>query len=121
MKKVAVNDFVRRQVKGTGKTYSPNLTFAEIADHAETQMATGNYKEGYRDGIRVVNGSADIAKHFICPFTKIDNKFKLNTSISLNENFLIAINNTEISVLNGNNSMISFGDVISIISVSHGG
>ena len=54
-------------------------------------------------------------------FTKIDNKFKLNTSISLNENFLIALNNTEISVLNGNNSMISSGDVISIISVSHGG
>ena len=81
MKKIAVNDFVRRQIKGTGKTYSSNLTFAEIADHAETQMATGNYKEGYRDGIRVVNGSADIAKHFICPFTKIDNNTELKAVV----------------------------------------
>lgn len=52
---------------------------------------------------------------------KINNKFKLNNSIFLNENFLIAINNTEISALNGNDSIISSGDVVSIISVSHGG
>ena len=41
--------------------------------------------------------------------------------IVLNENFLIAINNAEISVLNGKDSIISSGDIISIISVSHGG
>ena len=81
MKKVAVNDFVRRQVIGTGKTYSSNLTFAEIADHAEAQMASGNYKDGYRDGIRIVSGSAEIAKHFICPFTKIDNKTELKAEV----------------------------------------
>ena len=52
---------------------------------------------------------------------EINSKFKLNNSIFLNENFLIAINNTEISVLNGNDSIISSGDVVSIISVSHGG
>ena len=52
---------------------------------------------------------------------EINSKFKLNNSIFLNENFLIAINNTEISALNGNDSIISSGDVVSIISVSHGG
>tara|TARA_B100001167_G_C16630092_1_gene239102 strand:- start:53 stop:310 length:258 start_codon:yes stop_codon:yes gene_type:complete len=52
---------------------------------------------------------------------EINSKFKLNNSIFLNENFLIAINNTEISVLNGNDSIISSGDIVSIISVSHGG
>ena len=81
MKKIAVNDFVRRQIKGTGKTYSSNLTFAEIADHAEAQMASGNYKDGYRDGIRIVSGSAEIAKHFICPFTKIDNNTELKAEV----------------------------------------
>ena len=54
-------------------------------------------------------------------FRKINNKFNLNDSTFLNENFLIAINNTEISVLNGKDSIISSGDIISIISVSHGG
>jgi len=54
-------------------------------------------------------------------FRKINNKFNLNDSTFLNENFLIAINNAEISVLNGKDSIISSGDIISIISVSHGG
>ena len=36
--KVGVNDFVRRQIEGSGKTYSKSLTFEEIAKHAEKQM-----------------------------------------------------------------------------------
>lgn len=38
---VAVNEFVRRQVKGSGKTYSEELTFEEIATHAAKQMQHG--------------------------------------------------------------------------------
>jgi len=38
MEKVAVNAFVTRQVKGSGKTYSSSLTFEEIAKDAENQM-----------------------------------------------------------------------------------
>ena len=41
MKKVAVNDFVLRQVKGSGKTYSDHLSFDEIVIDAESQMARG--------------------------------------------------------------------------------
>ena len=48
MKKVAVNDFVLRQVKGSGKTYSDHLSFDEIAIDAERQMAKGLIKKGYR-------------------------------------------------------------------------
>ena len=45
MEKVAVNSFVTRQVKGSGKTYSSSLTFEEIAKDAENQMK----KESFRD------------------------------------------------------------------------
>ena len=72
MKKVAINDFVRRQVKGSGKTYSESLSFEEIAQDAEYQMANKHFKEGYRDGIRIVIGSEKIASEFVCPFVKID-------------------------------------------------
>ena len=33
--KVAVNEFVRRQVKGSGKTYSKTMSFEAIAEHAQ--------------------------------------------------------------------------------------
>ena len=38
MEKVAVNHFVKRQVKGSGKTYSDSLSFETIASDAEKQM-----------------------------------------------------------------------------------
>lgn len=72
MKKVAINNFVRRQVKGSGKTYSESLSFEEIAQDAEYQMANKHFKEGYRDGVRIVIGSEKIASEFVCPFVKID-------------------------------------------------
>ena len=51
---VGVNDFVRRQVNGSGKTYSKTLSFEEIASHAHTQMENGKFSAGYRDGVRIV-------------------------------------------------------------------
>lgn len=42
-------------------------------------------------------------------------------SILDSNNLLIAINNVEISVLNNHDTVIKNGDVISIISISHGG
>ena len=51
---VAVNDFVRRQTKDSGKTYAENLTFEDIASYAEEQLTSGNYKAGYRDGVILV-------------------------------------------------------------------
>ena len=74
MGKVAVNDFVRRQIKGSGKTYSKSLSFEEIATDAESQMIKGHFEEGYRDGVRIVIGSQNLLTEFICPFVKIDNE-----------------------------------------------
>jgi len=72
MQKVAVNEFVQRQVQGSGKTYSSDLSFEEMAKHAAEQMASGNYREGYRNGVRIVECSQELNHHFICPFTKVN-------------------------------------------------
>ena len=77
MEKVAVNDFVKRQIKGSGKTYSNTLSFEEIAMDAQKQMQAGNFIEGYREGVRIVRGSKESARYFICPYVKIDQNTKL--------------------------------------------
>ena len=43
MEKVGVNNFARRQIKGSGKTYSNNLTFEEMALDAQNQMSKGKF------------------------------------------------------------------------------
>ena len=72
MEKVAVNDFVKRQIKGSGKTYSNTLSFEQIAVDAQKQMQASNFLEGYREGVRIVKGSKEYARYFICPYVKID-------------------------------------------------
>ena len=64
MEQVAVNQFVRRQVKGSGKTYSESLSFKTIAADAEKQMTEGNFTEGYRSGVRIVVGSQNLTNKF---------------------------------------------------------
>ena len=97
---VAVNDFVKRQVKGSGKTYAKTLNFEEIAYHAEKQMYKKCYTNGYRDGIRLVTASEKIASDFVCPYVKLDHNVKLKSKIvkrRSNEEFYIqtrAINGT---------------------------
>ena len=81
MKKVEINSFVLRQIKGSGKTYTNTLSFDEIAEDAENEMLKGNYKKGYRDGVRIVMASNKNIKYFHCPYVKIDNTTKLISSI----------------------------------------
>ena len=81
MEKVAVNDFVRRQIKGSGKTYSESLSFEKIAIDAESQMIKGHFKEGYRDGVRIVIGSETLLNKFVCPFVKIDSSTELKSKV----------------------------------------
>ena len=78
---VAVNDFVRRQTKGSGKSYANNLSFEEIAIHAQNQVAKGNYQLGYRDGVVLVQVRKTIIHHFICPFVRVTEKTKLNATM----------------------------------------
>ena len=74
---VSVNDFVKRQVKGSGKTYAKSLSFEEIANHAEKQLLKKCYSEGYRDGVRIVFADQSIVKEFFCPYVKLDKDIQL--------------------------------------------
>ena len=78
---VAVNDFVRRQTKGSGKSYANNLSFEEIAKHAQDQLTNGNYKMGYRDGVVLVQVAKELIHHFICPFVRVTKKTNLKATV----------------------------------------
>ena len=78
---VAVNDFVRRQTKDSGKTYAENLTFEDIASLAEEQLASGNYKSGYRDGVILAQVAEELIHHFICPFVRVTEKTNLKATV----------------------------------------
>ena len=78
---VNINEFVRRQVKGSGKTYSDELTFEEIAAHAQEQHLQGNFREGYRNGVILINTDDIISKKFICPLVKITDDTKLSAKL----------------------------------------
>ena len=78
---VSINDFVLRQAKDSGKTYTENLTFDNIASHAQEQLANGTYTEGYRDGVILVQVSKELIHHFICPFVKITEETKLKATV----------------------------------------
>jgi len=72
---VGINSFVRRQIKGSGKTYS-TFTFKEIAKHAEDQLNDNKYKKGYRDGVILIPVIQQYIKSFVCPIIKINDKTK---------------------------------------------
>ena len=78
---VGINEFVLRQTKGSGKTYTETLSLENIADHAQVQISNGKYQKGYRDGVILVNASNTLKHHFICPFVKIDEKSKLKAKM----------------------------------------
>ena len=94
---VAVNDFVRRQTKDSGKTYTIGLAHKEIANYAQDQLTNGNYKAGYRDGVILVQVAEELIYHFICPFVRVTEKIKLKTEkntaprIGLNQCWLAGI------------------------------
>ena len=98
MKTVGVNDFVRRQYKGTGKTYS-DLSYQEIAEYAELELNNNHFKEGYRDGVVIIKVKKDLVSKFHCPFTKIMSNTKLKAVVTkrqpVEENYI------QIRALNG--------------------
>ena len=74
--KVGVNEFVKRQIKGSGKTYSL-MSFDEIANFSEKQLNNNNYNKGYRDGVVLIPVSNNQLKMFHSPLVKIDKNTKL--------------------------------------------
>ena len=78
---VSINKFVKRQVKDSGKSYADGLTFEEIVSHAQEQLASGHYTEGYRDGVIIVRVAKELIHHFICPFVRITEETKLKATV----------------------------------------
>ena len=78
---VNINEFVSRQIKGSGKTYADGLSFEQIAKHAQEQLSNGKYKPGYRDGVVLVQADNKLLHHFICPFVKIVESTKLRAQL----------------------------------------
>ncbi len=79
--KVAVNEFVRRQIKGSGKTYSVDLSFEEMAKYAESELIRGNYIQGYRDGVIIINVDPSKIHSFKCPLVKVNDNSKLVSKV----------------------------------------
>ncbi len=82
METVSVNSFVTRQVKGSGKSYAIGLEFEEIAKHAATQLNTGHFESGYRDGVCLVHVSNSLLQHFYSPLVKISDDMQLRAVIT---------------------------------------
>ena len=78
---ISVNDFVKRQIKGSGKTYADGLNFEGIASHGEEQLKKGHYTEGYRDGVILVHVAKKLISHFTCPLVKITEATKLKATV----------------------------------------
>ena len=75
--KVAVNNFVRRQTKKSGKTYSEELSFEFFAQHAEDKLNRNEFEDGYRDGVRIVKLDHDHVEKVFCPYVKITEETRL--------------------------------------------
>ena len=69
--KVAINNFVRRQTKISGKTYSDELSFEFFAKHAEEKLKKNEFESGYRDGVIIVKLDKQYVHKVFCPYAKI--------------------------------------------------
>ena len=75
--KVAVNNFVRRQNRNSGKTYSDELSFEFFAKHAEVKLKKNEFESGYRDGVAIVKLDKIHVHKVFCPYVKITKDSKL--------------------------------------------
>ena len=75
---IGVSSFVKRQTKGSGKTYS-TISFDEIANYANNELMKNNYKNGYRDGVILIPVKKSLLSKFICPIIKIDKHTKFES------------------------------------------
>ena len=78
---VGVSEFVKRQQPNSGKTYS-SISFREIAKYAEIKINKNQYKDGYRDGVAIIEVEKKNTSKFICPYVKIDNSTILNAEVA---------------------------------------
>ena len=81
---VAVNEFVLRQIKGSGKSYANELPFETMAHHAEERLnSPGDHiVPGYRNGVCLVAVEPSYVHHFYCPLVKIGPDTRLIAEIA---------------------------------------
>ena len=77
---VGISNFVKRQIKGSGKTYT-SLTFEQLAEYAESQIKKQNYTKGYREGVILVNVDKKLINLFTSSIVKIENTTKLEAIV----------------------------------------
>ena len=78
---VAINEFVKRQTKYSGKTYSEELSFEFFAKHAEQKIINKQFREGYRPEVRIVKLDKKYLNKVICPYVRITKSTKLSAQI----------------------------------------
>ena len=108
-KLVGVNEFVKRQIPESGKTYS-TLSFDKIALYAEEKLKEKEFKEGYRNGVIIIRIDNNLTEYFKCPFVKIHSNTKLKAEIKKRreneENYI------SVKALNGKELDIEYIDLI---------
>ena len=107
---VKASSFVKRQIKGSGKTYTDTMSFDQIASIAEENLHNNNYKEGYRDGVIIITLDKEISSEFICPLVKINENTDLMARMvkrRKDEDYYI-----QIRALNGKELVTSTVDLI---------
>ena len=55
--------------------------FEQIAQHAQEQLAKGNYIIGYREGVILVQTDINLLQHFICPLVHIAEDTEFRTQV----------------------------------------
>ena len=75
---VAVNEFVRRQTKFSGKAYSEKLSFDFFARYAEQKILNKDFRQGYRSEVIIVKLDKKYINKVICPYVRITKNTKLS-------------------------------------------
>ena len=75
---VAINEFVKRHTKFSGKAYSEELSFDFFARHAEQKIIKKDFRQGYRPEVIIVKIDKKYVNKVICPYVRITKSTKLS-------------------------------------------
>ena len=98
--KVQVNDFVKRQIKSSGKAYSEELSFDFFAKYAQKKLIKNEFIEGYRPEVRIVKLENKYVHKVFCPYVRITKETRLSAKVVKrreDEDFYI-----QVRAMNGN-------------------
>jgi len=83
MDSVGISSFIINQMKRGGKTKIVNISLDEIAKKAEIKLNQKKIKDGYRDGVVIIEvNDPKFCQKFICPIVKVNEKTKFQTKVT---------------------------------------